>query len=337
MRNTIANGPPFGALAANTLVYSSNASFTDRTASSPTPFYQPSYDKSDTYNPNIHDGLATALYPYDDLDWSVAMEKAIKDGTFIKIFTQSDFPPPSSLLDEGSQGESQRLPSTSVPFTNVDRYPLFPPLGAFESTTRSTSIADNLIASQPQPVYRPSPAESYSPPVSTPPYSPPHFSPTLVHRTPKRSEQRSQQDGDILQTAFTANSNRPDPDRRQCLDRILIAPFYLDGEIEPKQNTAVAKEILGPLTPNPSRSAKSSLSIYQIFLDGKVCLMCGETKDSATRAIRCVRKHLNHRPFICGGQRDGCGKCGAGYRYVLHPYWTRGNAFPRQYIDLTLF
>jgi hypothetical protein len=31
------------------------------------------------------------------------------------------------------------------------------------------------------------------------------------------------------------------------------------------------------------------------------CLFCGEYKSVLSRAVGCVRRHLEHRPFVCDG------------------------------------
>jgi len=304
-----ANEFSLGAPAACTLVSSPNTSASDISSSSfiqrflhVQPLDQPIYDPSGIPKPEDHDEQAAAFDRY----WSVLIEEAIKNDTFLKIFTQTNFPPAGLALDEG---ETQRLISTCPSSPNFDRCTPSSVLTAAGSTITYSVPTDSLIASPSQPFDL---SQSHSPSVDMSAHSPRPSVATLVHRTPKRSGKRSQPDCDVRQNAFTLNSYRPDPVLRQCLDRILIAQYYCDGELEPKQNTAGAQEILGALLPNSSRSAKSSPSIYQIFLDGKVCLMCGEKKDSTTRAIRCVRMHLNHRPFRCGGQRDGCRKCGVG-------------------------
>jgi hypothetical protein len=62
-----------------------------------------------------------------------------------------------------------------------------------------------------------------------------------------------------------------------------------------------------PLVPERYRSR----SIFILLVDcaTKKCLICGVMKGTLERAIGCVRAHLNHRPFICGGNADGCLAC----------------------------
>ncbi|PVF93246.1 hypothetical protein CPB86DRAFT_715867, partial [Serendipita vermifera] len=54
-------------------------------------------------------------------------------------------------------------------------------------------------------------------------------------------------------------------------------------------------------------------SIYYLFVDETEhrCLFCGSIKTSFTRAVNCVRSHLGHRPFQCGGESMGCSRCNA--------------------------
>lgn len=145
-----------------------------------------------------------------------------------------------------------------------------------------------------------------APPVATPSSS------TLVHRTSKSHVRRSKLDKKFLETAFTADSHYHDTYLRGCLDRILAASFHLDGEHEPRLNSPDGATILGTLSPACLfPNLKDSFSIYRILVHDKDfgCLMCGKKHTSVTRAVGCIRKHLDHRPFVCRGPDAGCQTC----------------------------
>jgi hypothetical protein len=194
------------------------------------------------------------------------------------------------------------------------------PLSEFENAT-TPSHTEGPFLSESQSSHFPSHSESRSPITlsSSPPRS------ALVHRTPKRYIHRAQPNRNFLDTLFTAQSDRPNEYLRQCLNRIRVASFYLQGEHEPTQNTP---DGLAILQTTPLSSSRSDPSIYRIFLDGTLCLMCGEEKKSVPRAVGCVRKHLDHRPFRCRGQLDGCENCSSGNGYVFHDYFMDKHQFP---------
>lgn len=132
----------------------------------------------------------------------------------------------------------------------------------------------------------------------------------------------------LLSTAFTLDSQFPDPVRRACLDLVLQAPFLLADELEPALQTLDGFLAIGAAAINPPLYTLLG-SIFHVFLDhtGKTCLICGAVKRTNARAVGCVRAHLNHRPFACPGGILGCVKCVPGIRYVLYSFiYTDGCA-----------
>lgn len=269
-------------------------------------------------------------------EWHLLCQQAVENGLFSNIFSQPtlpDFPP--ALRDH--LHEMKQMTSLLSPHEDVaGPSSFFTPLSKTENLT-TPSQNESLLLSESQSSRFPSHAESRSrSPITL--SSPPPPS-TLVHRTPKRYIHRAQPKQNFLDALFTAESVRPNEYLRQCLNRIRVASFYLQGEHEPTQNTPDGLAILQTTPPSSSRSAKSDPSIYRIFLDGTLCLMCGEEKKSVPRAAGCVRKHLDHRPFRCRGQLDGCANCSNGNEYVFHDYFEdkhQSRAFSTQFLLVLL-
>ena len=316
----------FEAPLSHTLIsFPNTPSYTYGSPSTPCPlYYSRSFDQSGRIEAEAHGEQAAELDRCLSRDWS----EAIENGPFFEM-PRRDFTPTGLVFDGGGR-DSQSS-------SNYDQYTPFSQPLVYGPTTTPSGSSDSLIPSPPQPFDSTRSTDPRSYFVDTPAYSTRQSGSTLVDRTPKRFGQHFQPDSNVLPKASTLDSSRLNPGLHKRLEKIRVAPFLCNGKSEPKLDEPAAKEILGVLVPNSPRSGKSSPSIYHIFIEGKVCLICGEKRDSTTRAIRCVRKHLNHRPFQCGGQRDGCAKCGVENKYASFPYWTRDNAFHCHRIDQNLF
>ncbi|PVF92218.1 hypothetical protein CPB86DRAFT_226964 [Serendipita vermifera] len=110
-----------------------------------------------------------------------------------------------------------------------------------------------------------------------------------------------------------------DPSRQKLLEYILNTDWYRDNDPEPRLGSPEANDILFCLdifhsASFPSSCIKTGRSLYALLTDPSLykCLMCGSAKSSAQRAVECVRSHIRHKPFKCGGWSSGCGICRAG-------------------------
>ena len=135
--------------------------------------------------------------------------------------------------------------------------------------------------------------------------------------------QRSRIDYPLLQTAFTEQSNHPDNRLRSLLDRVIEAPFIRDHQLEPTQDSIEGWLIMDDdLIDHGSSSTHSPApcgSIYRLFISGSehMCLFCGSKRGGLSRALGCVRRHLDHRPFRCQGKLGGCNTCHDKYVSVV--------------------
>jgi hypothetical protein len=120
---------------------------------------------------------------------------------------------------------------------------------------------------------------------------------------------------ELLSGAFRLPSNFPSEARARLLDLIIQASFIKAHQLEPSIDSSEGQVLLKnvwdlPDCP-PMAFQKSNLSIFALLIDLNVrrCLICGSAKSSLDRAIGCVRSHLDHRPFVCGGEPAGCFRC----------------------------
>ncbi|PVF95377.1 hypothetical protein CPB86DRAFT_595172 [Serendipita vermifera] len=118
-----------------------------------------------------------------------------------------------------------------------------------------------------------------------------------------------------LPTTFSPGSPNADPALHLLLKFIQASAFYLSHEEEPHIGTRKANEILQYVTDHGGdlrgRSLALGQSIYALFIDpqGSICMFCQAPKNNLQRGIECVRSHLDHRPYECGGELVGCLRC----------------------------
>jgi flagellar motor protein MotB len=151
------------------------------------------------------------------------------------------------------------------------------------------------------------------------------FPPAVSMKT-KQQGQRAEINEKMLHGAFTPASAHPDKGLRAMLEIIRGCPFYLDETIEPVQGSELAEQIFAQVrlvVPNDPRFAPhanrdshagtssahgeqsgGAQSIYMLFTENNVCLICGKKTDRSTRALGHVRSDIGHRPFHCD-----CEKC----------------------------
>jgi hypothetical protein len=119
----------------------------------------------------------------------------------------------------------------------------------------------------------------------------------------------------LLEASFRPHSSFPNTARRSLLDLITQASFLKTHQNEPSIDSADGQALLMNMWDlsdcPPMAFQKSSLSIFALLVDvdSRTCLICGSSKTSLDRAIGCVRSHLDHRPFVCGGASVGCSRC----------------------------
>jgi hypothetical protein len=134
--------------------------------------------------------------------------------------------------------------------------------------------------------------------------------------------QRSRIDYSLLRIVFMQGSHHPDKRLRSLLDRVLEASFIHDHHLEPTQDSIEGWLIMGDDFVDRGSSSTHSpapcRSIYLPFISGHMCLFCGSTKGSISRALGCVRSHLGHRPFHCQGRSGDCTACDGGYASILN-------------------
>ncbi|PVF93774.1 hypothetical protein CPB86DRAFT_835863 [Serendipita vermifera] len=127
--------------------------------------------------------------------------------------------------------------------------------------------------------------------------------------------QRKAKDGALLDAAFTTGSVYESDTLRGLLDLVLISEVLEQDEEEPclgsREGNAILENMKVLGYELPSRETTSRQSMYTFFLgeDRNQCLICGKSKTCLQRGIECVRSHLNHRPFVCGGGTMGCKSC----------------------------
>jgi hypothetical protein len=134
---------------------------------------------------------------------------------------------------------------------------------------------------------------------------------------------RKERDDLLLDAAFTKHSRYENSTLRFLLDSSLTSEFLNQDREEPSLGTHEGNCILASMKSLcfelSNEDIPSGGSIYAFFIgeSGKLCLICGKHKTSLQRGIECVRSHLNHRPFVCGGETTGCEACIKHQRLVL--------------------
>lgn len=150
---------------------------------------------------------------------------------------------------------------------------------------------------------------------------------------PKLQGQRAEVDEVLLRKAFTEEGKYNDPALRMLLDFVRGAPWYRNEEREPMQGTLECERIFSQIRiqfPDDKRFAlqsptgaqagtststmplRDAQSIYLLFTDDNMCLICGKKTDRSTRALGHIRSDIGHRPFHCS-----CEKCSTSTKYVL--------------------
>jgi hypothetical protein len=131
----------------------------------------------------------------------------------------------------------------------------------------------------------------------------------------KRSVKRVGPDRRLLEQAFGPHSIFPNAALTHFLGLINGSLFLWLNQMEPLIASDEGKELLKMVSYLPGFppfvSLESKQSIYTLLVDieTRKCLICGSVKVSLERAVCCIRSHLDHRPFVCGGQPIGCLTC----------------------------
>jgi hypothetical protein len=104
-----------------------------------------------------------------------------------------------------------------------------------------------------------------------------------------------------------------EPRLHSLLQSIRNSSFCVENRHEPKIGSEEADQLFNN-DDELRRQAYSKLkgkSIYYLFLEeqSRKCVLCGAKKTSTTRAVSCVRSHINHRPYGCPGIKGSCRKC----------------------------
>ncbi|KAG8787001.1 hypothetical protein FRC15_010253 [Serendipita sp. 397] len=141
----------------------------------------------------------------------------------------------------------------------------------------------------------------------------PSTSNSLAHVHSKRRGERTAVDISLLSRAFTEESPHPDAQKRALLVEFLRSGFYLNQEHEPRLGTLEAEFVfsMAGVPSSLAYNAPRNGSVFSPFvdMDTMTCLFCAKTHKSVKRVIGCVRSHIGHRPFVCGGDKDGCNSC----------------------------
>jgi hypothetical protein len=120
----------------------------------------------------------------------------------------------------------------------------------------------------------------------------------------------------IATIAFLPHSPFPNGALAHFLDLIKTSAFIWFNQFEPSINSEAGQDLLRTVSnhhgcpPIPDQHSGQSIYILMVDRSTKQCLMCGQTKSSLERAITCIRTHLGHKPFVCGGYSAKCLTCG---------------------------
>ncbi|KAG9052180.1 hypothetical protein FS842_010362 [Serendipita sp. 407] len=135
----------------------------------------------------------------------------------------------------------------------------------------------------------------------------------LAYVHSKKKGERTAVDLSFLSHAFTEESSHPDAQKRALLVEFLRSGFYLNHEHEPRIGTVDAELIFYmagvPLSLADDAPRNGSIFSPLVNIDTMTCLFCDKVHKSIERVIGCVRSHIGHRPFACGGDKDGCNSC----------------------------
>jgi hypothetical protein len=130
--------------------------------------------------------------------------------------------------------------------------------------------------------------------------------------------EQANSEADVVIGAPLPRSPFPNSALAHFLELIKASAFIEFNELEPSINSEAgqAQALLRAVSnhdgcpPIPDRDSNHSVYLLMVDRLTKKCLMCGKPKSSLQRAITCIRVHLNHRPFFCGGDSSGCLTCG---------------------------
>jgi hypothetical protein len=122
---------------------------------------------------------------------------------------------------------------------------------------------------------------------------------------------------ECIQVAFGRYSPFPNEALAKLLPLIVGSSFISAHQLEPTIDSEEGQALLSEIvyfTDCPPRALQiSNLSIFTLMVDfsSRKCLICGSSKTSIDRAVGCIRSHLDHRPFVCGGGGSiCCVRCG---------------------------
>jgi hypothetical protein len=142
------------------------------------------------------------------------------------------------------------------------------------------------------------------------------------HRVPTKAVRRGQRvliDRSHLQSLCDSPTSPLDFNCRKLLAYILDSHYYLFDLPEPKLGTEEGTNILRHLAEEqgvtfPPNQVKPGTPLSALLTDPTQpkCLICQKKKTTAQRAVECVRSHIGHRPFRCGGSSQGCPTCRPG-------------------------
>lgn len=129
---------------------------------------------------------------------------------------------------------------------------------------------------------------------------------------------------ELLSMAFTTRSTEPNFALRTLLEDVLHSDYLRNQKREPLLSEPDGQLMVANVAKlagfPPVSHGRKDQSLYALFLEPITnrCLFCskihGEIRGVLSRAIGCVRAHLEHRPFRC----SGCGPCSQRQKYV-HP------------------
>jgi hypothetical protein len=120
---------------------------------------------------------------------------------------------------------------------------------------------------------------------------------------------------ECIERAFQPGSKYSNEARAQLLGLIRGSGFLLMNNLEPSIDSDEGQELVRKVAylsgyPSiPSQLSSSSIFTLLVEFRERRCLMCGYVRTTLERAIGCVRSHLDHRPFACGGLSSGCLTC----------------------------
>jgi hypothetical protein len=141
----------------------------------------------------------------------------------------------------------------------------------------------------------------------------------LVSAKPVKPGQRVRVNHRYLRDLCESPSSPLDLNCRRLLASILVSDYYLSDSPEPEFGINERPDIIRRLEQEegvtfPQHRTKRGTPLSALLTDPgqSKCLICGNQKTSAQRALECVRSHLGYRPFHCGGSSQGCKKCRPG-------------------------